>query len=150
MRLTRIAAIVVALVAIGFAVLAAPFAVGSVRSMLHRPPAPGPISHYAMGFRHLGFGDLNTCTSTQYPLIARSQIGRATIFLVKASVPCGLEVRRPSHYVQDSVVHLSYETHLTGSVDMCNCEYRSVFSLVGLPDSATKVEFSERFVDSAP
>jgi hypothetical protein len=146
----RITVISTLLALTGAAALAAPFGAELIRSALKHPPKPGPISHYPMAFKHLGFGDLNTCTSTRYPMIERTPHGRATAFLVKASVPCGLEVRNPSHYVQDGVVHLSYEAHFTGNVDMCNCEYRSVFSLADLPPSLTKVEFSERFVDSAP
>ena len=138
------------MVFLGIAALAAPFAADSIHAALNTPAEPGPISHYPMAFKHLGFGELNTCTSAQYPMIERTQRGRATTYLVKASVPCGLEVRNPSHYVQDGTLHLSYENHFTGSVDMCNCEYRSIFALLDLPPTVTKVEFSERFVDSAP
>jgi hypothetical protein len=147
---TRITAIASSLTLLGVAALAAPFAADSVRAALNAPPEPGPISHYPMGFKHIGFGDLNTCSSAQYPMIERTQRGKATTFVVKASVPCGLEVRNPSHYVQDSTLHLSYETHFTGSVDMCNCEYRSVYAFVTLPPQIKSVQFSEKFVDSAP
>jgi hypothetical protein len=150
MRWTRITAIAGSLALLGFAALAAPFATDSVRAVLSRPATPGPISHYPVAFKHLGFGDLSTCTSAQYPMIERTQRGRATTFLVKASVPCGLEVRNPSHYAQDGTLHLSYETHFTGSVDMCNCEYRSVFAFADLPSGLTKVAFSDHPIDSAP
>jgi len=150
MRWTRITAIASSMMLLGIAALAAPFAADSIHAVLNRPAAPGPVSHYPMAFKHLGFGDLSTCTSAQYPMIERTERGRATTFLVKASVPCGLETRNPSHYVQDGTLHLSYETHFTGSVDMCNCEYRSVFALADLPHGLTKVVFSDRPVDSAP
>ena len=150
MRWTRITAIAGFMALLVISALAAPFAADSLRAALNRPAPPGPISHYPMAFRHLGFGELSTCTSAQYPMIERTERGRATTFLVKASVPCGLEVRHPSHYAQDGTLHLSYETHLTGSVDMCNCEYRSVFALADLPPEVKKVEFSELFVNSAP
>ena len=150
MRWTRITAIAGFIVLLGIAALASPFAADSIHAALNRPAKPGPISRYPMAFKHLGFGDLNTCVSAQYPMIERTERGRATTFLVKASVPCGLEVRNPSHYAQDGILHLSYEAHFTGSVDMCNCEYRSIFALADLPPRLTKVEFSERYLDSAP
>ena len=127
------------------------FASDSIQAILSRPPEPGPISHYPMAFKHIGIDDLNTCTSAQYPMIERTkQDQRITTFIVKASVPCGFEVRNPSHFVQDGILNLSYETHFTGNADMCNCEYKSVFALANLPPDLTDVKFTDKYVDSAP
>lgn len=103
-----------------------------------------------MAFRHIGIGDLDTCSSARYPMIERAENGRTTTFLVRASVACGLEVRNPVAIIQGDTVHLGYETHFTGGVDMCNCEYRSVFAVADLTRTVSKVEFAASFVDSAP
>jgi hypothetical protein len=127
------------------------YATESIQAMRNRPPAPGPISHYPMAFKHIGVGDLSTCTSAKYPMIERTEQNQGvTTFIVKASVPCGFEVRNPSHYVQDGTLNLSYETHFTGNADLCNCEYKSVFALANLPPDVAKVNFQDKFVDSAP
>ena len=150
MRWTRVAVLSTAFALAVSACLAAPLALKALHRVHSLPTGPAPVRHYPMGFRHIGFGEIDTCGSARYPSIERLQRGRATTLLVKASVACGLEVRRPASYVQGNTLHLSYETHFTGSVDMCECEYRSVFTFVGLPASVTNVEFSQEFVDSAP
>jgi hypothetical protein len=155
MKLSRIFLMAGIIALLAIAVLLTPFissfATDSIQAMLNRPPEPGPISHYPMAFKHIGIGDLNTCTSAQYPMIERTEQDQGvTTFIVKASIPCGFEVRNPSHYVQDGTLNLSYEAHFTGNADMCNCEYKSVFALANLPPDTTKVEFSSKFVDSAP
>lgn len=142
----RISAISACMLLSGVAALSAPFAADAIQAALDRPAPPGPKVRYAMAFRDLGIGELDACSTAKYPMIERSEHGRATAFLVKASVPCGLEVRNPSHYAQDGTLHLSYETHFTGRADACDCEYRSVFALADLPTGLTRVEFSARFV----
>jgi len=139
-----------ALALLGIGVLASPFISDAIHKALARPPKPGPISQYPMTFEHLGYGDLSSCGFGEYPIIKRTDQDQVTTILVRASVPCGLEVRNPAHYAQDGVLHLSYETHFTGSVDMCNCEYQSVFTLKGLPESIAAIDFTEHFFDSAP
>ena len=149
MRWKRVATISALLFVTGTGLLASPLIAASLRLALRPGETVARPYSTVMAFRHIGFGDLDTCTSASYPKIQRIGHGRSSTFLVKASVACGLEVRNPAAYVQGNTLHLGYETHLTGGMDMCNCEYRSVFSVADLPPAISKVEFAETFVDSA-
>jgi hypothetical protein len=151
LSLHRITVLTGALASLCLLLLASPALPGlfrTVRAALTPPPPPEPIARYHMAFRHLGFGELSTCANAKYPIIERTDLNGATTFLVRASVACGLEVRNPSHFVQGSMLHLSYETHFTCGVDMCNCEYRSVFTFGDLPPSVKSVDFKDTYVDS--
>ena len=131
-------------VMIGFVLLVAA-ALGSAGYYWHSKG-----THYPMGFKHLGKnGDSAICGNVKYPKISRMQSGTASIFLVKAAIACGLEIRKPSHYVVGDTIHLSYEAYSTGSYAMCDCEYRSVYSFIGLPSSVTKVTFKVSYADSS-
>ena len=150
MRWNRVASISALLFFAGAVLLASPLIAASLRDALWPADSVAPPYSPVMAFRHIGFGDLDMCTSANYPKISRSVSGRSTIFLVKASVACGLEVRKPVALVRGDTLHLGYETHFTGGMDMCNCEYISVFSVADLPRSVSQVEFAATFVDSAP
>jgi hypothetical protein len=132
------------------ALLAIPLIAASLRNAAEPPESVAPRYSAVFAFRHIGIGELDTCTSGRYPMIDRTASGRTNTFLVRASVACGLEVRNPLAYVQGDTLQLGYETHFTGGVDMCNCEYRSIFAVADLPPSVSKVEFAATFVDSAP
>ena len=108
------------------------------------------IEHYPMGFKHLGNGTSSICQNTRYPIIKRSQNRNVTFFLVRAAVACGLEVRNPRHYVRNATLYLSYEAHDTGTVAMCDCEYRSVFTFANFPATVKRVVFQETDVAYAP
>lgn len=150
MRWNRIATRSTLLFVTGATLLAVPLIASTLRNA--EKPGEENVPRYSpvSAFRHIGVGDLDTCTSARYPMVDRAASGRASTFLVRASVACGLEVRNPVAYVQGDTLHLGYETHFTGGVDMCNCEYRSVFAVVDLPRTVTKVEFTSTFIDSAP
>jgi hypothetical protein len=150
MHWKRVATISAILFVAAAGLLSSPFIAASLRIALR--PAETAARSYSpvMAFRHIGFGDLDTCTSASYPMIERSDEGRASTFIVRASVACGLEVRNPTAMIQGDTLHLGYETHLVDGMDMCDCEYRSVFSVADLPAAVYKVEFDETFVDSAP
>ena len=150
MRWNRIAGTSALLFAASAGLLAAPLIAASLRDAADPGPKIAPRHSPVLAFRHIGIGDLDVCTSARYPMIERAESGRTTTFLVRASVACGLEVRNPVAYYQGDTMHLGYETHFTGGMDMCNCEYGSVFAVVDLPRAVSKVEFAATFVDSAP
>jgi hypothetical protein len=146
-RIVLLSATFIALSALLVASPAIPGWLDAARSALTPSPSPETVHRYAMTFRHLGFAEPETCTSASYPQIERKDVDKRTVFLVRALIPCGLEVHNPAHYVQGDTLHLSYETHLDGPVDLCDCEYRSEFTFTDLPPRVTKVDFMDASID---